>query len=337
MLVVMEEGAPEARIQKVIDRLISLGFDVHRSTGVVHTVLGGVGGRPDFDVASFAVMEGVKEAHRIASPYKLASRSFRPGGTTIRIKDVQIGGSHIVVMAGPCSVEGRDQIERDAAIVAEAGAQVIRGGAFKPRSSPYSFQGMGEEGLALMREAADRNGLLVISEVMEISQIPLLARYADILQVGARNMQNFNLLRELGKQRTAVLLKRGIAATIEEVLLSAEYILSGGNYDVMLCERGIRTFETYTRNTFDLSAIPVLQKLSHLPVIADPSHGTGRRDLVPSMARAAVAAGADGLLMEMHHDPDHALSDGAQSLFPAQFTELMAQLRKIAKAVDRTL
>jgi len=333
----MEEGAPEARIQKVIDRLISLGFDVHRSTGVVHTVLGGVGGRPDFDVASFAVMEGVKEAHRIASPYKLASRSFRPGGTTIRIKDVQIGGSHIVVMAGPCSVEGRDQIERDAAIVAEAGAQVIRGGAFKPRSSPYSFQGMGEEGLALMREAADRNGLLVISEVMEISQIPLLARYADILQVGARNMQNFNLLRELGKQRTAVLLKRGIAATIEEVLLSAEYILSGGNYDVMLCERGIRTFETYTRNTFDLSAIPVLQKLSHLPVIADPSHGTGRRDLVPSMARAAVAAGADGLLMEMHHDPDHALSDGAQSLFPAQFTELMAQLRKIAKAVDRTL
>ncbi len=337
MLVVMEEGAPEARIQKVIDRLISLGFDVHRSTGVVHTVLGGVGGSPDFDVASFAVMEGVKEAHRIASPYKLASRSFRPGGTTIRIKDVEIGGSRIVVMAGPCSVEGRDQIERDAAIVAEAGAQVIRGGAFKPRSSPYSFQGMGEEGLALMREAADRNGLLVISEVMEISQIPLLVRYSDILQVGARNMQNFNLLRELGKQRTAVLLKRGIAATIEEVLLSAEYILSGGNYDVMLCERGIRTFETYTRNTFDLSAIPVLQKLSHLPVIADPSHGTGRRDLVPSMARAAVAAGADGLLMEMHHDPDHAVSDGAQSLFPAQFSDLMLQLRKIAQAVDRTL
>ncbi len=337
MLVVMEEGAAEARIQKVIDRLISLGFDVHRSTGVLHTVLGGVGGTPEFDVASFAVMEGVKEAHRIASPYKLASRSFRPGGTTIRIKDVEIGGSHIVVMAGPCSVEGRDQIERDAAIVAEAGAQIIRGGAFKPRSSPYSFQGMGEEGLAVMREAADRHGLLVISEVMEISQIPLLARYSDILQVGARNMQNFNLLRELGKQRTAVLLKRGIAATIEEVLLSAEYILSGGNYDVMLCERGIRTFETYTRNTFDLSAIPVLQKLSHLPVIADPSHGTGRRDLVPSMARAAVAAGADGLLMEMHHDPEHAVSDGAQSLFPAQFTELMAQLRKIATAVDRTL
>ena len=337
MLVVMEQGAAEAQIQKVIDRLVTLGFDVHRSTGVVHTVLGGVGGTPDFDVASFAVLEGVKEAHRIVSPYKLASRSFRPGGTIINIKGVEIGGKHVVVMAGPCSVEGKEQIEKEAAIVAEAGAQVIRGGAFKPRSSPYSFQGMGEEGLAVMRAAADHHGLLVISEVMEISQIPLLVQYSDILQVGARNMQNFNLLRELGKHRTPVLLKRGIAATVEEVLLSAEYILSGGNYDVMLCERGIRTFETYTRNTFDISAIPVLQKLSHLPVIADPSHGTGRRDLVPSMARAAVAAGADGLLMEMHHDPDHAVSDGAQSLFPAQFQDLMKQLRLIAAAVDRTL
>ena len=337
MLVVMEQGAAEAQIQKVIDRLVTLGFDVHRSTGVVHTVLGGVGGTPDFDVASFAVLEGVKEAHRIVSPYKLASRSFRPGGTIINIKGVEIGGKHVVVMAGPCSVEGKEQIEKEAAIVAEAGAQVIRGGAFKPRSSPYSFQGMGEEGLAVMRAAADRHGLLVISEVMEISQIPLLVQYSDILQVGARNMQNFNLLRELGKHRTPVLLKRGIAATVEEVLLSAEYILSGGNYDVMLCERGIRTFETYTRNTFDISAIPVLQKLSHLPVIADPSHGTGRRDLVPSMSRAAVAAGADGLLMEMHHDPDHAVSDGAQSLFPAQFQDLMKQLRLIAAAVDRTL
>jgi len=337
MLVVMEEGAQEAQIQQVISRLTQLGFDVHRSTGVVHTVLGGVGGTPDFDVESFTVLEGVKEAHRIVSPYKLASRSFRPGGTLIRIKDVEIGGKHVVVMAGPCSVEGREQIDRDAAIVAEAGAQIIRGGAFKPRSSPYSFQGMGEEGLALMRAAADRHGLLVISEVMEISQIPLLRQYSDILQVGARNMQNFNLLRELGRQRTPVLLKRGIAATVEELLLSAEYILSGGNYDVMLCERGIRTFETYTRNTFDVSAIPVLQKLSHLPVIADPSHGTGRRDLVPSMARAAIAANADGLLIEVHHNPDRAVSDGAQSLFPAQFQELMTRLRLIAPAVDRTL
>ncbi len=240
-------------------------------------------------------------------------------------------------MAGPCSVEGKDQIEISAEIVAKGGAKIIRGGAFKPRSSPYSFQGMGEEGLKLMRKAADNNGLLVISEVMEISQIPLLSAYSDILQVGARNMQNFNLLRELGKNRKPVLLKRGIAATIEELLLSAEYILSGGNYDVMLCERGIRTFETYTRNTFDLSAIPVIHKLSHLPIIADPSHGTGRRDLVPSMACAAVAAGADGLIMEVHHDPDRAMSDGAQSLFPAQYEELMAKLKLVATAVGRSL
>jgi 3-deoxy-7-phosphoheptulonate synthase len=234
-------------------------------------------------------------------------------------------------------VESRDQIERAADIVADAGAKVMRGGAFKPRSSPYSFQGLGEEGLQLMREAADRRGLLVISEVMDSSQIPLLSAYSDILQIGARNMQNYNLLRELGHIRKPVLLKRGIAATIEELLLSAEYILSGGNYQVILCERGIRGFETYTRNTFDISAIPVVKKLSHLPIVADPSHGTGRRDLVPPMARAAVAAGADGLLMEVHHDPDHALSDGAQSMFPGQFVELMKQLRLIATAVGRTI
>jgi 3-deoxy-7-phosphoheptulonate synthase len=337
MLVVMQEGTSEAHIQAVIDRLVEQGFDVHRSTGVVHTVLGGVGGKTDFDVASFAVMDGVKEAHPIVSPYKLASRSFNPSGTVINIKGIRIGGGEVVAMAGPCSVEGKDQIELSAEIVAKGGAKIIRGGAFKPRSSPYSFQGMGEEGLQLMRKAADNNGLLVISEVMEISQIPLLSAYSDILQVGARNMQNFNLLRELGKNRKPVLLKRGIAATIEELLLSAEYIMSGGNYDVMLCERGIRTFETYTRNTFDLSAIPVIHKLSHLPVIADPSHGTGRRDLVPPMACASVASGADGILMEVHHDPDHAVSDGAQSLYPAQYYDLMPRLRLIATAVGRTL
>jgi 3-deoxy-7-phosphoheptulonate synthase len=336
MLVVMQEGATEPQIQAVIDKLVRLGFDVHRSTGVVHTVLGGVGAR-DFEPADFEVMEGVKNAHRIASPYKLASRSFRPGGTVVRIGDVEIGGDRVVVMAGPCSVETRDQIERIATIVAEAGAKVIRGGAFKPRSSPYSFQGLGEEGLQLIRAAADRNRLLVISEVMDQTQIPLLAAYSDILQVGARNMQNFNLLRELGKQRKPVLLKRGIAATIEELLLSAEYIMAGGNYDVILCERGIRTFETYTRNTMDISAIPVVKKLSHLPIVGDPSHGTGRRDKVAPMARAAVAAGADGLLIEVHHDPDHALSDGAQSLFPEQFRELMGQLRMIAPAVGRSI
>ena len=240
-------------------------------------------------------------------------------------------------MAGPCSVESRENLFRDAEVVAKAGAKGLRGGAFKPRSSPYSFQGMGEEGLKIMREAGDKFGLLVISEVMEISQIPLMMTYVDILQVGARNMQNFNLLRELGKIRKPILLKRGIAATIEELLLSAEYILSGGNYDVILCERGIRTFETYTRNTMDISAIPVVKKLSHLPMTGDPSHGTGRRDKVPPMARAAVAAGADALLIEVHHDPEQALSDGAQSLFPAQFQQLMKELRMIAPAVGRVM
>jgi len=337
MLVVMQQGATEEQIQAVIDRLVEMGFDVHRSTGVIHTVLGGVGGKDEFDLGIFEVMDGVKEAHRIAAPYKLASRHFRPGGTVIKIGGVEIGGERVVVMAGPCSVESREQIDRVAELVARAGAQVIRGGAFKPRSSPYSFQGLGEEGLKVMRRAADKNGLLVVSEVMDQTQIPLVAQYSDILQVGTRNMQNFNLLRELGRQRKPVLLKRGISATIEELLLSAEYILSGGNYDVILCERGIRTFETYTRNTMDISAIPVVKKLSHLPIIADPSHGTGRRDKVAPMARAAVAAGADGLLIEVHPDPDHALSDGAQSLRPEQFEELMGQLRMIAPAVGRKL
>jgi 3-deoxy-7-phosphoheptulonate synthase len=337
MLVVMQHGATEAQIEKIIARLVEDGFDVHRSTGVIHTVLGGVGGNDNFDTAVVELMEGVKEVHRIISPYKLASRGFRPSGTVVKIRDVEIGNGKVVVMAGPCSVESREQIERSADIVADGGASVIRGGAFKPRSSPYSFQGMGEEGLKLLREAADRRGLLVISEVMDATQIPLLCAYSDILQIGARNMQNFNLLREIGKLRKPVLLKRGIAATIEELLLSAEYILSGGNYEVILCERGIRTFETATRNTMDISAIPVLQKLSHLPIIGDPSHGTGRRDLVPAMARATVAAGADGLLMEVHHDPDHALSDGAQSLNPVQYADLMRQLKVIAPAVGRAI
>jgi 3-deoxy-7-phosphoheptulonate synthase len=337
MLVVMQEGAEESQIQKVIDRLVAMGFIVHRSSGVMHTVLGGVGPVGDVDPIEFEVMEGVKECHRIVSPYKLASRHFKPGGTVVKIRDVEIGGDRVVVMAGPCSVESRDQIEQIAASVARDGARVIRGGAFKPRSSPYSFQGLGEQGLCMLREAADRNGLLVVSEVMDQTQIPLLVQYSDILQVGARNMQNFNLLRELGQVRKPILLKRGISATIEELLLSAEYILSGGNYDVILCERGIRTFENSTRNTMDISAIPVVKSLSHLPIVADPSHGTGRRDKVLPMARAAVAAGADGLLVEVHQDPDRALSDGAQSLRLEQFSELMEQLRIIAKAVGRSV
>jgi len=337
MLVVMQEGATEAQIDAVIDRLVAMGFTVHRSTGAVHTVLGGVGPIDQFEPADFEVMEGVKECHRIMSPYKLASRTFRPQGTVVRAGGVEIGGDRVAVMAGPCSVESEEQIERSAECVAKAGATVLRAGAFKPRSSPWSFQGMGEQGLKLMRKAADRNGLLVISEVMNQTQIPLLCEYVDILQVGARNMQNFDLLKEVGKVKKPVLLKRGISATIEELLLSAEYILSGGNYEVILCERGIRTFETYTRNTMDISAIPVVKKLSHLPIIADPSHGTGRRDKVLPMARAAVAAGADGILVEVHPDPDHALSDGAQSLYPNQFEELMGQLRIIAPAVGRTV
>jgi 3-deoxy-7-phosphoheptulonate synthase len=283
------------------------------------------------------VLDGVQEVHRITEPYKLASRSFKPDNTVITIDDVRIGGDEVIVMAGPCSAESEEQVEACAAAVKRAGAKVLRGGAFKPRSSPYSFQGMGEEGLRLLRAAADRHNLKLITEVMDLSQIELIEKYAHILQVGARNMQNFTLLRELGKSRTPVMLKRGISATIEEWLLSAEYVLAGGNANVMLCERGIRTFETTMRNTFDIAAIPMVQQLSHLPVIGDPSHGTGRRDKVAPMARAAVAAGADGLIIEVHHDPDHALSDGAQSLLPQQFDRLMAELRIIAPAIGRSI
>lgn len=337
MLVVMQEGAPETQVQAVIDRLVSLGFTIHRSTGVRHTILGGVGPRDEFDPLDFEMMPGVKEAHRIVSPYKLANRTFKPEGTVIDVNGVRFGGSELVVMAGPCSVESESQIQTAAAQVASCGARVLRGGAFKPRSSPYSFQGLAEEGLRLLRAAADAHSLLVISEVMDRSQLPLMLPYVDILQVGARNMQNFSLLKDLGEVRKPVLLKRGLAATLEDLLLSAEYLLSGGNYQVLLCERGIRTFETATRNTMDLSAIPVLQKLSHLPVVADPSHGTGRRDLVAPMARASVAAGANALLIEVHPDPPAAFSDGPQSLFPDQFADLMAQLRIIAGAVGMTM
>jgi len=273
--------------------------------------------------------------HRITEPYKLASRTFKSDNTVIVIDDVRIGGDEVIVMAGPCSAESEEQVESSAAAVRRAGAKVLRGGAFKPRSSPYSFQGLGEEGLRLLKSAADRHNLKLITEVMDISQLELIERYCHILQVGARNMQNFTLLRELGHSKKPVMLKRGISATIEEWLLSAEYILAGGNMNVMLCERGIRTFESYTRNTLDISAIPVIQQLSHLPIIVDPSHGTGKRDKVAPMARAAVAAGADGLIIEVHCDPDHALSDGAQSMFPSQFDRLMAELRIIAPAIGR--
>jgi 3-deoxy-7-phosphoheptulonate synthase len=338
MIVAMQEQAAEEQIQQVIERLIEMGFEVHRSTGARQTVLGAVGARHEFDIRDIEVLSGVGEVHRISSPYKLVARSFRPDGTIVKFpRGVTIGGDEVVLMAGPCSVESRDQIFAVAESVARSGAKFLRGGAFKPRSSPYSFQGLGEDALKLMREAADQFGMLVVSEVMEISQIPLMFPYVDMLQVGARNMQNFNLLRELGKVRKPVLLKRGIAATIEELLLSAEYLMAGGNYDVIVCERGIRTFETYTRNTLDISAIPIVKKLSHLPILADPSHGTGRRDKVSPMGRAAIAAGADGLLIEVHNNPDKALSDGAQSLYPEQFAKLVAELRVIAPAVGRRL
>ena len=338
MIVAMQESATEEQIQQVIDRLVKMGFEVHRSTGARQTVLGAVGARVEFDIRNLELLSGVQEVHRISSPYKLAGRSFRPEGTVVRCANgVEIGGANVVVMAGPCSVESHEQLFTTAEAVVKAGARVLRGGAFKPRSSPYSFQGLGEEGLKLLRGAGDKFGLLVISEVMEIAQIPVMLPYVDILQVGARNMQNFNLLRELGKVRKPVLLKRGIAATLEELLLSAEYIMAGGNYEVVLCERGIRTFETYTRNTLDISAIPIIKKLSHLPMTADPSHGTGRRDKVSPMARAAVAAGADALLIEVHCDPEKALSDGAQSLYPEQFSKLMDELRMIAPAVGRKI
>jgi 3-deoxy-7-phosphoheptulonate synthase len=337
VIVVMKPTASQREVEGVIEKMVGDGFDVHRSTGAERTVLGAVGVAPDFDRDPYRLLPGVDDVIRVSTPYKLVSRSFHPDDSLIQVGEVTFGGDEVVVMAGPCSVESEAQIRSAAAAVKRAGARVLRGGAFRPRSSPYSFQGLGEEGLKLLRAAADEQGLLVLTEVMDPSQIELVARYADLLQVGARNMQNYVLLRELGAVDKPVLLKRGLAATIEEWLLCAEYIADAGNRRILLCERGIRTFETATPNTMDISAIPVTQQLSHLPVIADPSHGIGIRDKVPAMARAAVAAGADGLLVEVHPDADHALMDGAQSLYPDQFQRLMDELRIIVPAVGREI
>ena len=337
MVVVMDRGATEPQIEAVVEQLDAYGFGVHRSTGAEYTVLGAIGARADFDVRHIKVLDGVKDVFRITSPYKLASRAWHPDRSTVDVDGVVFGGSEVIVMAGPCSVESEEQIEASAASVARAGARILRGGAFKPRSSPYAFQGMGEEGLRIMREAADRHGLKVVTEVMRPKQIPAVAKYAHVFQIGARNMQNFPLLQEVGKTGMPILLKRGMSATIEEWLQSAEYILAEDNPNVILCERGIRTFETATRNTLDLSAIPVVKKRSHLPIIADPSHGVGLRDKVMPMARAAVAAGADGLMIETHPNPPEALSDGPQSLYLDQFTDLMVQVRRVAEAIDRTI
>jgi 3-deoxy-7-phosphoheptulonate synthase len=337
MVVVMAEGASEEQIQNVVAHLVDQGFDVHRSTGAQRTVLGAVGAGGKRDPKLLEVLDGVHEVVRITEPYKLASRTFKRDNTVFDVGDVRIGGDEVIVMGGPCSAETDEQVNATAAAVKRAGGKFLRGGAFKPRSSPYSFQGHGEDGLRMLRAGADQHGLKLISEVMDASQIQLMDKYVDMYQLGARNMQNYSLLREMGKVRKPILLKRGISATLEEWLLSAEYLLSGGNTEVILCERGIRTFETYTRNTMDISAIPILKKLTHLPVFADPSHGIGKRDQVAAMARASIAAGADGLLIEVHCDPDKAWSDGAQSLFPGQFDRLMAELRIIAPAIGRSI
>lgn len=335
MVIVLEKNVTDVQIENIIKRLEEFGFAIHRSTGHEQMVLGAIGVQPNFDTRKVKILDGVYAVFRISEPFKLASRSYQKENTQIKIKDVTIGGDEVIVIAGPCSVESEKQIFTIAEIVAKAGAKILRGGAFKPRTSPYSFQGLGEEGLKLLRKAGDAFNLLVITEVMEPSQISLVQEYADFLQVGARNMQNFSLLRELGKTTKPIMLKRGMSATIDDWLGSAEYILSNGNKGVMLCERGIRTFETYTRNTFDISAIPVVHKKSHLPVIADPSHATGIRDKVVPMARAAVAAGTDGIMIEVHNDPDKALSDGPQALLPEQFVTMMKEIKLIAEVIGR--
>ncbi|MBU4226665.1 3-deoxy-7-phosphoheptulonate synthase [bacterium] len=337
MIIVMNGKTDDADVEKVIQKLHEMGHKVHISRGEKRIILGVIGDVENLTSVPFYAFNGVEEIIRIVKPYKLASREFKSFDTTVKVKDVVIGGKEVVVMAGPCVVENEKQIFETAQQVKAAGAKILRGGAFKPRTSPYSFQGLGEEGLKLLAQAGEETGLAVVTEVMSVNQIELVGKYTDIFQVGARNMQNFVLLQELGKAKKPILLKRGMSATIEELLLSAEYILSQGNYEVILCERGIRTFENYTRNTLDLSAVPALKRLSHLPVIVDPSHATGRWRLVSPMAKAAIAVGADGLLIEVHPDPKSSLSDGAQTLRLDTFTQLMKELSPIVQAVGREL
>ncbi len=335
MIIVLEKGVRDEQVEKIIKQVEDYGFSIHRSTGEEQIVLGAIGIQPDFDSRKIKILDGVSAVYRITEPFRLASRGYQKENTVIKIGDVIIGSNEIVTIAGPCAVESEEQIMTIANIVKDAGAKILRGGAFKPRTSPYSFQGMGEEGLKLLRKAGNEFGLAVITEVMDPGRIELIYKYTDIFQLGARNMQNFPLLRELGKVDKPVMIKRGMAATIDDLLMSAEYILASGNEKVLVCERGIRTFETSTRNTFDLSAIPVIHQRSHLPIIADPSHATGIRDKVIPMARAAVAAGTDGLMIEVHNDPSSAMSDGPQALLPEQFKELMTQVRKIAEVIGR--
>jgi len=337
MIVVMKHGATSRQIANVAARIEQLGHQVHLSAGEERTIIGVIGNGRPLDREQIVRWDGVEKVVPILHPFKLASRDFRAEDTVVCLNSVCVGGKEVIVMAGPCAVESREQVLEIAKAVKEAGATILRGGAYKPRTSPYSFQGLGLEGLKILAEAREQTGLLVVTEVMSPSQVPLVGTYADILQIGARNMQNYALLQTVGKAHKPVLLKRGMMATVEELLMSAEYILSQGNERVMLCERGIRTFETYTRNTLDINAVPLLKQLTHLPVIVDPSHSTGKWELVAAVSRAAVAAGADGLLVEVHHRPEQALSDGAQSLKPERFADLMTDLRRVAKAVDRTL
>ncbi|MEE8405445.1 MAG: 3-deoxy-7-phosphoheptulonate synthase [candidate division Zixibacteria bacterium] len=337
MVIVMENTATKEQIELVCQKLIDRGFDIHRSTGSNRTVLGVVGETHQVDTRDYEVMDGVHEVLRVTEPYKLAGRTFGPENSIVKVKDVEFGGNKIVLMAGPCSIESRDQIKRIGGLLSPLSTRILRGGAYKPRSSPYSFQGLGEEGLKYLREAGDTHNMAVVSEVMDRADILPALKYVDIIQVGARNMQNFALLKELGKVDKPILLKRGMSATLQELLMAAEYILSGGNHQVILCERGIRTFENYTRNTMDISAIPILKTLTHLPIVADPSHGTGIRKQVAPMARAAVAAGADGLLIEAHYDPEIAFSDGAQTLYIEQYEKLVEELKIVATAVGRSI
>ncbi|MBO8141573.1 MAG: 3-deoxy-7-phosphoheptulonate synthase [Firmicutes bacterium] len=337
MIVVMRKGTTPEEVQRVMDRLREYGFAVHLSEGVERTVIGAIGDKKPERVQQIEAMDGVDKIVHILHPFKLAGREFKPEPSTVPVGSVTVGGQTLTVIAGPCAVESEEQILTVAKAVRDAGATMLRGGAFKPRTSPYSFQGLAEEGLKLLALARERTGLPVVTEVMQPGDVDLVSGYADVLQIGARNMQNFPLLREVGRTRKPVLLKRGLAATIEEWLMAAEYVISAGNPNVILCERGIRTFETATRNTLDLNAVPVVKQLSHLPIIVDPSHGTGKWSYVIPMARAAVAAGADGLIVEVHPNPEEAASDGAQSLKPEKFRELMREVGAIAAVLGRQL
>jgi 3-deoxy-7-phosphoheptulonate synthase len=337
MIVVMKQGATRAEIINVTARIEQLGCQAHISEGNERTIIGVIGNGRPIDREQLERMAGVEHTVPVLRPFKLASREFHPQDTIVPIDGLVVGGKKLIVMAGPCAVEGREQLLEAAQAVKSGGGHMLRGGAFKPRTSPYSFQGLGEEGLKYLATAREETGLPVVTEVMAPEQVPLVSSYADILQVGARNMQNYALLHAVGEAQRPVLLKRGMMSTIEELLMSAEYILSHGNERIMLCERGIRTFETYTRNTLDINAVPLLKQLSHLPVLVDPSHGTGKWELVAAVSRAAVAAGADGLLIEVHPHPSQALSDGAQSLKPEPFAQLLVELRAVAQAVGREL